>query len=772
MIADRRAPLRFCLILSEHLTNHYIGPLVRGAAHAGAALGYALIIYTPLDIDLSRRSLPLADLPLLPPKADGYLLPGLAADDLVEYCQQSGAPVLMYAGKRSGVPTLAPDNRAAAHAAVAHLVEHGRRRIAFLRGLEGNAEAQERYAGYCAALAEANLPYDPALVATANFRIGEGQRAVAGWLADGVTFDAIFAANDQSARGALLALNHSGRRVPEDVALVGFDDSAGSELLVPPLTTVRQSAFQLGWDAVEALGRHALVGPLPDHIPVATQFLQRESCGCPARSLADAADLYEQLAARLGVNQGPIVQAAEVHAWLAPLDLSLESLPDWSRAFDHVLAQSRERGWHMPALREYLPLWRARHRQADLDSLALDRLLEYGRDRISQLQEIAYSRERVEREDRLNGLTYLMDLLRDRPRDQALEIAMRHMVDSGARGALVALQAADRNLTAQYIDNQVVQHHWSGGLAAFPPANWLAAGELLILMPLAGGNAQRGAIGVIERAGRSQIDLDDLMLRSVNTYRATMVLNDTLRELEVARAVQRSLLPRAAPAYAPFEIAGASYPARQVGGDLYGYYRRPGGGLAVAVGDVVGKGMPAALLMSSCVTTLAGVINAGLPPGRTLNQMHQVVQPYMSQGQIAGVCLAYLDGARVTLANAGAIAPLLRDSVGTRMLNLGGLPLGTPLSDRAPYAELILQLDPGDLLILSTDGIVEAADARGTLYGFERFLSAVAAGPASSAELLLAHLFADVTAFVGEAETRDDMTIVVVRFAGERSAGG
>jgi len=176
--------------------------------------------------------------------------------------------------------------------------------------------------------------------------------------------------------------------------------------------------------------------------------------------------------------------------------------------------------------------------------------------------------------------------------------------------------------------------------------------------------------------------------------------------------------------------------------------------------------MPAALLMSSCVTTLAGVINADLSPGRTLSQMHQVVQPYMSQGQIAGVCLAYLDGAWVTLANAGAIAPLLRDGAGTRMLDLGGLPLGTPLSNHAPYTELTLQLVPDDLLILSTDGIVEAADAQGELYGFERFRSAVDAGPASSAELLLAHLFADVTAFVGEGETRDDMTIVVMRYRG------
>jgi DNA-binding LacI/PurR family transcriptional regulator len=764
-IADRTAPLRLCIALSEHLTNHYVGPLVRGAAHAAAALGYGLIVYTPLDIDLSRRSLPLADLPLLPP-ADGYLLPGLASDDLLDHCRRSGALVLIYAGRRAGFPSLGPGNFEAARAVVAHLIAHGRRRIAFLRGLDGNHEAHERELGYHAALADAGLPYAPELAATANFRLGDGQLAVAGWLAAGLEFDAIFAANDQSARGALLALQHAGRRVPDDVALVGFDDSAGSEALSPPLTTVRQSAFQLGWDAIVALGRYAPAGQLPAQITVPTQLILRQSCGCPARTLAVTDDLHQQLAGRLGVGQGPIVGAAEVGSWLLPLDRALESPEAWSQAFDGMLAVARTHGWHIHALREYLPLWRARHARAGGDVAVLDERLEYARERLSHDQETEHSRERLEREDRLNGLTYLMDLLRDCPRDQALEIALRHMVHSGARGALVAQQTADRDLTAQYVDSGGVGRQWGGAPAAFPPAGWLTAGELLILMPLAGSGAQRGVLGLIERAGRSQIDLDDLMLRSVNTYRATIVFNDTLRELEIARAVQRSLLPREAPAYPPFEIAGASYTARQVGGDLYGYYRRRSGGLAVAVGDVAGKGMPAALLMSSCVTTLAGMINADLSPSRTLGQMHQVVQPYMAQGQIAGVCLAYLDGAQATLANAGAIAPLLRDRVGTRMLDLGGLPLGTPLSGRAPYAELTLRLAAGDLLILSTDGIVEAADAHGELYGFERFRSAIAAGPAGSAEELLAHLFADVTAFVGEREMRDDMTIVVVRYRG------
>ena len=104
-----------------------------------------------------------------------------------------------------------------------------------------------------------------------------------------------------------------------------------------------------------------------------------------------------------------------------------------------------------------------------------------------------------------------------------------------------------------------------------------------------------------------------------------------------------------------------------------------------AASDVYAPVAGTVVEVNQAIVDEPGMINADLSPSRTLGQMHQVVQPYMAQGQIAGVCLAYLDGAQVTLANAGAIAPLLRDGMGARMLDLGGLPLGTPLSGRAPY---------------------------------------------------------------------------------------
>jgi serine phosphatase RsbU (regulator of sigma subunit) len=223
-------------------------------------------------------------------------------------------------------------------------------------------------------------------------------------------------------------------------------------------------------------------------------------------------------------------------------------------------------------------------------------------------------------------------------------------------------------------------------------------------------------------------------------------------------------LPQQTPTYPHFDLAQISQPARQVSGDLYGYYQRPDGGLAVAVGDVTGKGMPAALLMSATVVALAGAIEADLSPAETLTRTDRVLQPFVAAKQNVGLCLAYLDQGRMCVANAGAIAPILRNKEGVQMLlDVGGLPLGTHLSGQFPYENTVLQLAPDDMVILTSDGMIEATDATGQMYDFERLEAAIAAGPTGSAQAMLDYLLADFKNFAGDAEPQDDLTLVVIR---------
>lgn len=155
--------------------------------------------------------------------------------------------------KGAQVCGLAFDNRAGAATATQHLVDCGHTRIAYIGGEPGHADAHERLAGYREALEHAGLPYDPALVMPGDYTEAGGLMAVNRLLDARRPFTAIFAANDQTAIGAALGLYRRNVRVPDDVSLVGFDDLAPARFAIPPLTTVRQPVYEMGFEAAAAV---------------------------------------------------------------------------------------------------------------------------------------------------------------------------------------------------------------------------------------------------------------------------------------------------------------------------------------------------------------------------------------------------------------------------------------------------------------------------------------------------------------------------------------
>jgi DNA-binding LacI/PurR family transcriptional regulator len=138
---------------------------------------------------------------------------------------------------------------------VGHLVARGRKRIATISGPRDMGAGQDRLAGYRAALAAAGLEENPALVVEGDFSEVSGVQAMRALLACHADLDAVFAANDLMAIGALRALRDAGRRVPEEIAVVGFDDSPLSRVTEPPLSTVRQPVDEMGREMAEMLLR-------------------------------------------------------------------------------------------------------------------------------------------------------------------------------------------------------------------------------------------------------------------------------------------------------------------------------------------------------------------------------------------------------------------------------------------------------------------------------------------------------------------------------------
>lgn len=157
---------------------------------------------------------------------------------------------------------------------------HGRRRIVFLQGPEGHEDSEWRERGYRESLEAHQIPFDKSLVAVGDFSEAAAAAAIGQLMLDGTDFDAVFSGDDDASIGVLTALQRAGRRVPDDVAVVGFDDVPVARFLTPPLTTVRAPTEQVGADAVRQLARLIRGERAEPLILLPTELVIRQSCGC------------------------------------------------------------------------------------------------------------------------------------------------------------------------------------------------------------------------------------------------------------------------------------------------------------------------------------------------------------------------------------------------------------------------------------------------------------------------------------------------------------
>lgn len=265
------------------ISGSFFSALFQGVEAGVREAGFDLLIHAhPQAIDDG----PQGKLPLAGHNTDGVLIFTSAVPDrsILALAERSVPLVLLFRFAPEGVvaPSIIIDNESSAERLIDHLVErHGRRRIALLRGPAENQDSQERERGYRRSLEKHGLPYDPALIGQGDFHSDRAGEAVQDWLARGVAFDALFAGDDESAMGALRVLRAADRRVPEDVALIGFDDLSVASLVVPPLTTARVPIETAGLAAAQQLVEFIQTGRPPANQVLPTQVVIRQSCGCP-----------------------------------------------------------------------------------------------------------------------------------------------------------------------------------------------------------------------------------------------------------------------------------------------------------------------------------------------------------------------------------------------------------------------------------------------------------------------------------------------------------
>lgn len=297
------------------------------------------------------------------------------------------------------------------------------------------------------------------------------------------------------------------------------------------------------------------------------------------------------------------------------------------------------------------------------------------------------------------------------------------------------------------------------------------AHALLFLLALASGSVLFSSIHWQLRRMRWESFLN--RIQAQHLAERLQVFTDRLQsELEVAREVQRRLLPAPRPSWPTPDVVCYSAPAHEVGGDFYAYHAFPNGHIAIAVGDVSGKGLPAALLMSLSLASFDALLPRELSPGALLHALDRAIEPYTrTTRQNCALCYADLAGWSLRVANAGGLPPLLRRASGeTSWVEVGGLPLGVGLGAELGYGEAALTLQPEDVVVFVSDGVLEARSRDGSLLGFERLRDLVAAGPATSAAAMLGHIHGAAAAFTSGASQHDDLTIVVLRMPREAGA--
>lgn len=310
--------------------------------------------------------------------------------------------------------------------------------------------------------------------------------------------------------------------------------------------------------------------------------------------------------------------------------------------------------------------------------------------------------------------------------------------------------------------------------SAFGSASIMAA-------PLRYGNQDLGVLALAQ-GPRGQLfsQKDFVVFKSIAEQSAFALYNAIIysmanekkrldHDLEIARDIQRILLPSEAPAIRGFQISGINAPARQVSGDYFDYIQVDQERLGVAIADVSGKGVPASLIMAICRSVLRAEAARNPSPADVLRKVNRQLYPDIKEDMFISMAYLILDHQhdQVTLARAGHDAPLLykRKSETVTPIKSPGMVVGIDsgsVFDRLT-TDFAVALDHDDCLVLYTDGVTETLNSDGDEFGLERMMQAVRASATKGAQAIVTRIIDDVRDFTGSIPQNDDITLIAIR---------
>lgn len=252
-------------------------------------------------------------------------------------------------------------------------------------------------------------------------------------------------------------------------------------------------------------------------------------------------------------------------------------------------------------------------------------------------------------------------------------------------------------------------------------------------------------------------------IENARLYRETLEKARIEHELRIAAEIQRALLPPGQHDGTFYRASGASLPSRAIGGDFYDFVDLPDGGVGVTVGDVSGKG-PAAALLTAKIQGLLGAQVEGTP-ARTVSRVNAGLTRRAVQAKYATLFYATLTPAGLlTYCNAGHNPPIIYGPAGLRRLTNSSVPVG--FFEDAQYADVQEQMQPGDVLVIYSDGVTEALDVQGEEFGEARLVTVIEERRGEEATDLLDEIIEAVQTFARGAAQHDDVTALVVKYVG------
>jgi len=266
-------------MLVDNMCGDFFGPMLSGIESVSSENGFDLLVSSSHSHDTRKR------MSIGPPNTDGLLVFANSLDDesLSRFHNLGFPMVLIYQSSPKGmeIPCVVVENKNSSRQIVEHLIDvHGRRRIVFLNGPQNNEDSHWREVGYRKALEAHRIPYDPDLTALGEYDRNIAKASIRDLLKRDVDFDAVFSGDDEAAVGVLDALSEAGKRVPEEVSVVGFDNQQLSTFTSPPLTTVDVPIEEVGRIAARQLIKLVRTGEAESLVLFPTEIIIRHSCGC------------------------------------------------------------------------------------------------------------------------------------------------------------------------------------------------------------------------------------------------------------------------------------------------------------------------------------------------------------------------------------------------------------------------------------------------------------------------------------------------------------